>query len=398
MSGMPSPRPKPRPARLLSRDIVLIMAATFCFMSASMLASPIIAGFAGKLGADGTVMGLVAGALSLTALFCRPVAGRLADRTSKRRLAIAGGGLYVIANVWYACCTNAAMLLCARILNGVGFACISVCLSAWLAMLLPIERMGAGMGLYGTMNALAQAVGPDLGIRASATIGYRPAFLIAAALGVAVVVLALCIRDAGHPPATAAAKRAPLRLRTLFEPRVVPIAVIFMMFGIPYFANQSFLVNIAAERHMGTDVSVYFPIYAVVLLAVRILLRNWFDTKSFAFWMVTCTVCNLGMLACLTFMRGLPLLAAAAVLTAGSYGLMSSVTQATAVTIAGKERSGMANTTYYAGIDLGMFVGPLIGGVLYQSLPDPWFYPLLALTMPVAWAIWLPWHARQSKN
>lgn len=388
----------PRPARLLSRDIVLIMAATFCFMSSSMLASPIIAGFAGELGADGTVMGLVAGALSLTALFCRPIAGRLADRTSKRRLAVVGGSLYVIANVWYACCPNAAMLLCARILNGVGFACISVCLSAWLAMLLPIERMGAGMGLYGTMNALAQAVGPDLGIRTSATIGYRPAFLIGAGLAAATVVLALCIRDAGRPLPTAAARRAPLRLRTLFEPRVVPIAVIFMMFGIPYFANQSFLVNIAAERHMGTDVSVYFPIYAVVLLAVRILLRNWFDTKSFAFWMVTCTVCNLGMLACLTFMHGLPLLAAAAVLTAGSYGLMSSVTQATAVTIAGKERSGMANTTYYAGIDLGMFLGPLIGGALYQSLPDLWFYPLLALTMPVAWAIWLPWHARQSTN
>ena len=37
--------------------------------------------------------------------------------------------------------------------------------------LLPISRMGAGMGLYGTMNALAQAVGPDLGIRASRAIG-----------------------------------------------------------------------------------------------------------------------------------------------------------------------------------------------------------------------------------
>ena len=33
--------------------------------------------------------------------------------------------------------------------------------------------------------------------------------------------------------------------------------------------------------------------------------------------------------------------------------------------IAGKARSGMANTTYYAGIDLGMFLGPLIGGFLY---------------------------------
>ncbi|MDE5641205.1 MAG: hypothetical protein K2I40_05805 [Bifidobacterium castoris] len=69
---------------------------------------------------------------------------------------------------------------------------------------------------------------------------------------------------------------------------------------------------------------------------------------------------------------------------------MSSVTQAKAVLIAGKARSGMANTTYYAGIDLGMFLGPLIGGLLFGGVPIVWFYPALLVTMPIAWAIYLP--------
>ncbi|MBN2922900.1 MAG: MFS transporter, partial [Bifidobacterium sp.] len=168
--------------RLITRDVALIMAATFFYMTSSMMGTPIIAGFSQSLGASGALMGFLAGALSLSALICRPIAGNLSDRTSKRKLAVIGALIFLASNLGYYFVPNTAWLLAARILNGVGFACISVCLSTWLSMLLPISRMGAGMGLYGTMNALAQAVGPDLGIRASKAIGYRNTFLIAVGL------------------------------------------------------------------------------------------------------------------------------------------------------------------------------------------------------------------------
>lgn len=382
-------------ARLITRDTALIMAATFFFMSASVLGSPIIAGFADTLGASGTFAGFIVGLLSLTAFFCRPFVGRLADRSSKRRMALIGSGLYLISNAWYAFCSNSGLLLCARIVNGIGFAFISVCLSAWLAMLLPVERMGAGMGIYGTMNALAQAVGPDLGIRIMQSFGYRSAFLTAAALSALVIVFVLLIRDGGQPivkPAgEAPAKR---QSRAMLLPSVIPVALIFTMFGIPYFANQSFIVDIASARHLPFGVSIFFPIYALVLLGLRILLRNWFDTKSFTFWLIVCTVSGAGMITCLTVMNSVWILAAGAMCTAGAYGLISSVSQATAVTIAGKANSGMANSTYYAGIDLGMFIGPLVGGMVYGGLPATWFYPVLGASLPAAWIIYAIWRTR----
>lgn len=104
--------------------------------------------------------------------------------------------------------------------------------------------------------------------------------------------------------------------------------------------------------------------------------------------MVTGTICQIVMLASLTVMRNNWFVMLAGLATVGAYGMMSSVTQARAVLIAGKARSGMANTTYYAGIDLGMFLGPLIGGFLYGGLPIIWFYPALLLTMPVAWIVY----------
>ena len=379
--------------RLITRDVALIMAATFFYMTSSMMGTPIIAGFSQSLGASGALMGFLAGALSLSALICRPIAGNLSDRTSKRKLAVIGALIFLASNLGYYFVPNTAWLLAARILNGVGFACISVCLSTWLSMLLPISRMGAGMGLYGTMNALAQAVGPDLGIRASKAIGYRNTFLIAVGLTCCIVICVLLIKDGGKPPRARLGRqqggeRHHIRLDSLFEPRVIPIALIFMLFAIPYFANQSFIVDYANARHAHVIVSLFFPCYAITLLISRIVLRNWFDTKSFLFFMVTGTICQIVMLASLTVMRNNWFVMLAGLATVGAYGMMSSVTQARAVLIAGKARSGMANTTYYAGIDLGMFLGPLIGGFLYGGLPIIWLYPALLLTMPVAWIVY----------
>ena len=66
------------------------MLATFCFMSSNMLANPIVAGYAESLGADGMLMGAVAGSMSFISLFCRPIAGNLSDKTSKRTLVAVG--------------------------------------------------------------------------------------------------------------------------------------------------------------------------------------------------------------------------------------------------------------------------------------------------------------------
>ena len=308
------------------------MAATFFYMTSSMMGTPIIAGFSQSLGASGALMGFLAGALSLSALICRPIAGNLSDRTSKRKLAVIGALIFLASNLGYYFVPNTAWLLAARILNGVGFACISVCLSTWLSMLLPISRMGAGMGLYGTMNALAQAVGPDLGIRASKAIGYRNTFLIAVGLTCCIVICVLLIKDGGKPPRARLGRqqggeRHHIRLDSLFEPRVIPIALIFMLFAIPYFANQSFIVDYANARHAHVIVSLFFPCYAITLLISRIVLRNWFDTKSFLFFMVTGTICQIVMLASLTVMRNNWFVMLAGLATVGAYGMMSSVTQ-----------------------------------------------------------------------
>lgn len=399
--------------RLITRDMALVMLATFCFMSSNMLANPIVAGYAESLGASGMLMGVVAGSMSFISLFCRPIAGNLSDRTSKRTLVTAGTVLYFTAGLLYYFANSPIMLIMARVINGVGFACCSVCLATWMSLLLPIRHMGAGMGLYGTMNALAMAVGPALGIRAQKYIGYRLTFLSSLILAVIMLIATLMVKNGGQPvrkkqPSTTenpslavdidgsidgsagATKKHHLSIRSILEPRVVPLSLTFMMFAIAYFANQSFIMNYVEARHLPVSADLFFMFYAVTLLVLRMVLRDLFDSKGFRSWLTLCSLGMLAMLACMTFLFNDWMLLLAAFFTAVGYGLMSSVTQAQAVVIAGRERSGIANSTYYAGIDLGMSVGPFVGGLVYGRLPVVWFYPVFMLTVPVAWLIyWL---------
>lgn len=399
--------------RLITRDMALVMLATFCFMSSNMLANPIVAGYAELLGASGMLMGVVAGSMSFISLFCRPIAGNLSDRTSKRTLVTAGTVLYFTAGLLYYFANSPIMLIMARVINGVGFACCSVCLATWMSLLLPIRHMGAGMGLYGTMNALAMAVGPALGIRAQKYIGYRLTFLSSLILAAIMLIATLMVKNGGQPvrkkqPSTTenpslavdidgsidgsagATKKHHLSIRSILEPRVVPLSLTFMMFAIAYFANQSFIMNYVEARHLPVSADLFFMFYAVTLLVLRMVLRDLFDSKGFRSWLTLCSLGMLAMLACMTFLFNDWMLLLAAFFTAVGYGLMSSVTQAQAVVIAGRERSGIANSTYYAGIDLGMSVGPFVGGLVYGRLPVVWFYPVFMLTVPVAWLIyWL---------
>ena len=69
--------------KMYSKDIILVLVATFFYMSSSMLVTPLITGFTESIGGTAAVMGFVGGLMNLVSLFCRPLAANLADKLSK---------------------------------------------------------------------------------------------------------------------------------------------------------------------------------------------------------------------------------------------------------------------------------------------------------------------------
>ena len=394
---------------LYSKDIMLVLAATFFYMASPMLVTPLITGFTESIGASAALMGLVGGLMNLVSLFCCPIAGNLADRISKYKMSFIGAVFMTAACVGYIFAPNEVVVIIARIINGFGFACCSVCMATWMSNMLPKEKIGSGMGVYGTMNALAMAVAPAIGVSAYQAFGYRVSFVIALVFSLAIIVVIQFTGDKGEPEtenadagengsdAGDAAGRQRRKLE-LIDVKVIPIALIIMLFAIPYCATQSFLVTYAEVRGLHVSVSLFFPAYAAVLIVLRLSLRNLFDKLPFRIFLLSSALSELLAILLLTIMKNNAVMLLASCFLAGGYGIMSSVCQSTAILLAGREKRGLANSTYYIGLDLGMTLGPMIGGALYGWLDIGWFYPVLMVTMPLAGVVYIVAGRRMRKK
>ena len=250
---------------LVTRDGAVLLAATFCYLASTMLANPLVAGFAGTLGATAAMMGVLTALMNACSLVVRPVAGNLSDRLPKRRLALSGAALMLVTALGQALAPSTALLAVMRLANGAGYSLCSVCMSTWFAETLPPARLGQGMGIFGLMNALGMAVGPALGIAVSDALGYRPA------LGVSAAFAALALGEKGEKDAQGEKDARPAPRLRLLDRRAVPAAVVVALFTIPYMATQSFLVSYAEARGLDVPTGAFFTVYAASLMVLRVL-------------------------------------------------------------------------------------------------------------------------------
>jgi len=372
-----------------SKDIVCVMFATFFYQFSIQAVNPLMNGYARRLGISSTFAGIIVGVMSVTSLLLRPFAGNLTDRISKYHLALIGGSLCAISDLGYLFAFDAPWLLTFRIINGLGFVLCTVCLATWMAFLVPRQHLGAAMGYYGLLNALAMAIAPALAISTYQLLGYKFVIILAALSAAAMVIVIQLIDERAKPVVALKGQHFKIIQRD-----ALPVAMIFSLLSIPYFVTQADIVMYVQERHLTITVSLFFLCYSFALIIIRILLKNYFDTVAFGIWFSICIVATIGYIFLLTVMQNNIEMILAAGLMAIGFGVMVSVSQSTALLLAPMEEQGLANATYYLGSDIGMSLGPIIGGILPTILPLKFFYPVMLLIIPLATILYLC-HRRQ---
>lgn len=373
---------------IFSKDVVLVMAAAFFFMFSNMYCNPLINGYAKSLGASSAFAGVIVGMMSIVAMFLRPIAGNLTDRFSKYQLSLIGGLLSFVGVMGYVLTPNSGMLLLFRLINGLGYVLCTVCMTTWLSYLVPFSHVGEAMSFYGLMNALAMSLAPAISIDLYRVIGYRLAIVISAISALLVVVTIQFVSNRAVPDL--AAVLAPgLRHLKIIQRDSLAVAALIALFAIPYFATQADIVSYVEQRHLNVAVGAYFLIYAVVLLAIRLVLRNQFDTVRFGVWLVGCTIATAFYLVMLAIMENNWQMALAAAGMALGYGIIYSVCQSTAMMLAPGNERGLASATFFVGMDIGMSLGPIAGGIIDSLLPVEYFYPVMLVVVPVILLIYL---------
>ncbi len=116
--------------------------------------------------------------------------GRLGDIIGRRRLLLAGIFLFTVGSLLCGVVPSLALLLAARLVQGVGAAIMMALAMALVSETVPKTRIGSAMGLLGTMSAVGTSLGPSLGGALIAGLGWQAIFLVNLPLGILTLLLA----------------------------------------------------------------------------------------------------------------------------------------------------------------------------------------------------------------
>lgn len=147
---------------LFSRDFSFAaIAYFFVFLSASVFyLFPL---FLNQFHPSKSLVGLIMGVHSVTAIMVRPLFGRLLDKRGGRRVAILGLLLMIAGMPGFYLIDSAGMLaILLRALNGIGWGVSTTALLAICSDLSPVDRMAHSLGIIGIAGIISSAIGPML--------------------------------------------------------------------------------------------------------------------------------------------------------------------------------------------------------------------------------------------
>lgn len=173
----------------------------------------------GTLGASTVTVGLIEGVAEATAAITKVFSGALSDWLRHRKwLAVAGYGMAALTKPLFPLATTVHMVLTARFLDRVGKGIRGAPRDALVAELAPRHLLGAAFGLRQGLDTVGAVAGPLLAIALMAVFADDIRLVLWVAVLpalVAVLLLALGVREPERSTPQQGAPRPPLRLAQL---------------------------------------------------------------------------------------------------------------------------------------------------------------------------------------
>lgn len=145
--------------------------------------------YARQVGLNDAEIALVLGAQLIAAMLAKPIAGRLSDAAGRKPVIIVGLLLCVVSlPLVFRSEVFAAFALVSAVL-GLGVGAVTPVTNALIADLASARRLGAAMGVFGTVFDLGEAMGPIVAGFLIGGLGYAVSFDILAGVTLAATVL-----------------------------------------------------------------------------------------------------------------------------------------------------------------------------------------------------------------
>jgi len=381
------------------------MLANFMLCLAHFSVNPLVATYAEFLGASPRGIGLLAGMFFGVALAMRPFAGPVTTKVDKRKLLVFTFILGSVANLGYATFHYIPAFVVFRIIHGIQFSFIGLVLMTLAGDHLPKDKMVSGMGIFGIGGAAASAIAPFIGdalIRLGTSMrdqsfGFTLMFLFGAVIFVIAIIPAMILSSDNKTKEEVASTGA--WYKNIFTIHALPPTIVVFLLLMPHAMIHTYMFDFGREQGIA-GISTFYLVLAISLAVSRPLsgvLTNRFGLEKIMFP-------GLALFAVALFLIGssnaLWMVIAAAVIVAFGFGSSQPPLQAMAMQMETPLKRSVASNTLYIGMDLGLFLGPVLGGIVRDQTSFATMYRMASIPIVLAivvLAVIMPIYKRRVK-
>ena len=355
-----------------NRTFIAVLICQVLVSLSSYIVNPLVSSYAAFMGADILLVGVMTSLYFGCALAMRPFSGPAVVKLDKRKLLLFAFALGAAVNFCYATFTTIPAFMVTRAIQGIQFSIIGALLMTIASDSLPRESFGAGIGMYGIASAISTAVGPSIGLavrswgteRFGEIGGYRAIFYLATAIFLVALIPAFFIKIKKCSTDKIASTGA--WYKNILATASIPSAVCVMFFNIAYSLYSAYMVPYAAQKGFE-GISIYFTIQAFVMIVFRPAAGKLVDKFGAASVVYPSVFFFSVSLVLLWRAQSIGVVYAAAVFAALGYGMGYPAFQAQCLQCVPSIKRGVASNTNYIGTDLGLFLGPILGGLVIKN-------------------------------
>ena len=284
-----------------------------------------------QLGGTEIDIGIVMGCYSAVGIVCQPLIGPWVDAVGRRPFLLIGVGLLVMSTLLVTVTGSILGMALVRVLQGIAFSVFFVANFSHVIDLVPAEKRGWALGIYGVSGLLSTAVAPLIGEGVIRKFGFQPLFITSAIVAVVAAALAWGTREPPREPGWRA--RGSEWVRAGFDELMHRHMAVTLFFGLGAGAIFAFLPTFAESLGVRT-LALFYTGYAGAAMAVRVFGGRLIDTlgrhavivpSMFVQAAATALLASIGLHALQPAappLPVLPLLVAAGIMAGGSHGFL----------------------------------------------------------------------------
>ncbi len=346
-------------------------------------------------------MGLAITIYSIGIVLIRPFSGQWVDRFGKKKMAVVGLVIFLIASFSYFGAMGIILFLVIRFLHGMSYAVASTATNTIASSLIPISRQGEGVGYFSMFTSLAMVIGPACGLFLWEDKNITVLLLAGGIISALSLLFAIAMRVTQQKQNstelvqnTEPTKKKRIHWSDFIELKALPISLLAFLLAFSYSSLSGFLASFTAEINQTQVASLFFVVFAMMIVLFRPIVGKIFDKyKEHYLYYPAILMFAVGLLMLSQAHSGKMVLFSGLIMGIG-YGALFSCFQALTVKLSPIHRRGIATATFLLFFDSGYGLGSYFMGLIASFVNYSMMYAVAGIITLLSVILYYLFHHR----